>query len=151
MLSKDRIGALFMLAFSLGYGLMATRIPLLPFQRNQAFTAQTMPEALAILGIALSLALLLKPGRAEGQEIRGFRWREAALICALMVAYGFLLRPGGFILATIAFLFAAMWLLGERRWLVLIGASVPIVIGFWALMTQGLDVFIEPFPEFMRG
>ena len=52
MLSKDRIGALFMLAFSLGYGLMATRIALLPFQRSQAFTAQTMPEALAILGIA---------------------------------------------------------------------------------------------------
>ena len=151
MLSRDRIGALLMLAFSLGYGLMATQIPLLPFQRNQAFTAQTMPEALAILGIALSLALLLKPGGGERQEIRGFRWKEAAFVCGLMVAYGFLLRPGGFIIATIAFLFAAMWVLGERRWLVLLGASVPVVIGFWALMTQGLDVFIEPFPEFVGG
>lgn len=42
------------------------------------------------------------------------------------------------------------WVMGERRWLVLIGASIPVVIGFWLLMTQGLDVFVEPLPEFLR-
>jgi hypothetical protein len=25
-----------------------------------------------------------------------------------------------------------------------------VVVGFWLLMTQGLDVFVEPLPEFLR-
>jgi hypothetical protein len=41
MLTKDRIGALLMLAFSAAYGALSVRIPLLPFQEAAAFTART--------------------------------------------------------------------------------------------------------------
>ena len=60
------------------------------------------------------------------------------------------MRPLGFILSTSLFLMLGYALLGERNPLRLILAAVPLVVGFWFLMTQGLDVFIEPFPAFMR-
>lgn len=148
-MSRDRIGALCMLAFSIAYGVFSQQIPLLPFQRNQAFTAQTMPEALAILGIVLSLILLIRPGSDARIDVTGYNWGRAAALCVLMVLYGFGVRPAGFIVATILFLAAGFWVLGERRPTVLLGVSVPIVVGFWALMTQGLDVFIEPLPAFL--
>ena len=33
----------------------------------------------------------------------------------------------------------------------LLAVAVPLVVAFWVLMTQGLDVFIEPLPFFLRG
>jgi putative tricarboxylic transport membrane protein len=151
MLSKDRIGALFLLAFSLAYGALTFRIPLLPFQAGAAFTAKTMPEALAVLGTLLSLALLVKPSSHGRPEVAGFHWRRAALFCLIMVVYGLTVRPLGFLVSTSLFLMAGFMILGERRPLVILGASVPIVVLFWALMTQVLDVFVAPWPEFLSG
>lgn len=149
MLNRDRIGALFLLTFSLAYGALTFRIPLLPFQAQAAFTARTMPEALAVLGAGLSLLLLLKPGDGR-TDIEGFQWGRGALLCALMVLYGLAVRPFGFLISTSAFLAASMLVLKERRLSVLLGASIPVVVLFWLLMTQVLDVFIEPWPQLMR-
>ena len=151
MITRDRIGALLLLAFSLGYWALSTQIPLLPFQAQAAFTAKTMPEALSVLGVVLSLALLLKPGDGSKPEVAGFNWRRAALICALMVAYGFSVRPGGFLISTTLFLAIGFVILGERRLWVIAVSSVPVVVFFWVLMTQLLGVFIEPWPEFLTG
>ena len=48
------------------------------------------------------------------------------------------------------FLMIGFWLLDERKPTHLLLASVPIVVLFWVLMTQGLDVFIES-PILKRG
>ena len=146
VMNRDRVGALILLVFSLVYGFYAFDIPLLPIQRRAAFTAQTMPIVLSVLGAGLSLALLLKPG--EGRfEAPGFRWGLGAAICGLMVLYGLTVRPLGFIVSTSAFLVACMLVLGERRWLLIVGASVPIVVAFWALMALVLDVYVAPWPK----
>ncbi len=147
MLNRDRIGALLMLAFSAAYGVLAFEIPLLAFQRNAAFTAQTLPFVLSILGIGLSLALLIKPGDGA-PDMRGFKWGLGALICVFMVIYGLTVRPMGFIPATTVFLIACMLSLGERRWLLILGASVPLVVAFWFLMAVVLDVYVAPWPKF---
>jgi putative tricarboxylic transport membrane protein len=146
VLNRDRIGALIMLTFSVGYGALAFQIPLLPFQRNSAFTAQTLPFALSVLGIALSLALLLKP--SDGRtDTTGFKWGLGAAICVVMVLYGLTVRPLGFLIATSAFLITCMLILGERRWLLILGASVPLVVAFWFLMAVVLDVYVAPWPS----
>ena len=145
-LNRDRIGALILLLFSVVYGVYAFDIPLLPIQRKAAFTAQTMPIVLSVIGAGLSLALLLKPGHG-GIEAPGFRWGLGAAICGFMVLYGLSVRPLGFIIATSVFLMANMLVLGERRWLLIVGASIPIVVGFWALMALVLDVYVAPWPK----
>ncbi|WP_029058277.1 tripartite tricarboxylate transporter TctB family protein [Stappia stellulata] len=166
MLTRDRIGALLMLAFSLGYGAMIFNIPLLPFQANQAFTARTLPQALSILGVVLSLALLLKPLRGTAREddkiwranmIRlltrvpglGFPLGKVLMLCVAMVFYGFTVRPLGFLLATTLFLVASMYVLGERRHVMAFSIAIGVTVFFWVLMTQFLDVYIAPLPTFL--
>ncbi len=139
-----------MLAFSLGYGVLSFRIPLLAFQAEAAFTARSMPQALALLGAVLSLILLIKPGSTAGPQVAGFRWGGVALLCVLMVLYGLSVRPAGFLISTSLFLMGGFVVLGERRIWLILAASVPMVVFFWVLMTQFLGVFIEPWPEFLR-
>ena len=166
MLTRDRLGALILLAFSIGYGVMIYDIPLLPFQANQAFTARTLPQALAILGIVLSLVLLFKPLSDDDRKTNA-RWRDAmahilrrvpgqtyplgrvATLCVVMTIYGLSVRPAGFIVATSLFLICGMYILGERRHVLILATSIGVVLFFWTLMTQFLGVYIAPFPEFL--
>ena len=150
-LSKDRLGGLLLLAFCITYAMLSRDIRLLPFQENAAFHARTMPEVLSVLGIGLSLIVIVFPGSNRRLDFGGYDWIRCLLFLALMSAYGLTIRPVGFILSTSLFLMIGFALLGERRPLMLILVSVPLVVAFWALMTLGLDVFIEPLPAFLGG
>ncbi|MFK7791269.1 MAG: tripartite tricarboxylate transporter TctB family protein [Devosiaceae bacterium] len=149
-MSRDRVGALLLLVFFVAYGYLSTKITLLPFQLNSAFHARTAPQFLTFAGIILAIFLLIKPGDDRPIDTSGMTFKRVGLLCALMVFYGLTVRSLGFILSTSIFLMGGFWVMGERRWLMLVGASVPVVIAFWVLMTQGLDVFVAPFPEFLR-
>ncbi len=150
LFSKDRIGGVLLLAFCIAYAVLSQRITLLPFQANVAFHARTMPEVLSVLGIGLSLLVIVFPGSDERPRFAGFNWTQGFLFLILMSAYGFTVRPLGFIVSTSAFLMIGFALLGERSAWKLVVVAVPVVVGFWFMMTQGLDVFIEPLPAFMR-
>lgn len=149
MLTNDRIGGLLLLCFSIAYGALTFEIPLLPFQANAAFTARTMPEALAVLGGLLSLYLIFKPSSNSKPEVAGFLWKRGLMICLLMVFYGLTVRPAGFLISTSLFLMLGFYVLGERRWYLLLGASIPVVLFFWTVMTQLLSVHIEAWPAFI--
>ena len=147
--TKDRIGALLLLAFSLVYGYLSQSIRLLPFQQNVAFHARTMPEILTVLAVVLALLLLLMPPSQDKLSLSGLKLGKGLFFLVLMSIYGLTLRPLGFIISTSLFLIIGYALLGERRPLPLLLASVPLVVVFWLLMTKGLDVFIEPWPNWL--
>ena len=149
MITNDRIGALLLLVFSVAYGALSFQIPLLPFQAQAAFTARTMPEALAVMGIVLSLILLIKPGPGATADVSGFRWKRAGLICLLMVLYGLTIRSGGFLISTSLFLIGCFLILGERRPILIVLSSLPVVVAFWLLMSRFLGVYVAPWPEFL--
>ena len=141
-MNRDRLAALLLLAFSLGYGWKAGDIRLLPFQAEGVMTAQTMPYALAAAGALISFLLLILPARdnAEAPPVsfywRGLDWKSAGWILLAVALYGGLIRPLGFIASTFAFLCACSIILGERRPLMLAAVHAPAVLGFWLLMTK---------------
>ncbi|MCF4097259.1 tripartite tricarboxylate transporter TctB family protein [Maritalea mediterranea] len=149
--TKRRIGAMLLLAFCIAYAMLAQRIPLLPFQADSAFHARTMPEILSILGIGLCLAMIVLPSPAEYVELKGKSWFTALAFLVLMSIYGLTIRPFGFVLASTMLLGVGYWLLGERKIWLLAVTSIPVAVAFWALMSIGLGVFIEPMPWFLRG
>jgi len=151
LFSKDRIGGLLLLVFCVCYAILSQQIVLLPIQAKSAFTARTLPEVLSVLGIVLSVLVIIFPGSNERPALAGFKWITAAIFLALMSAYGLSVRPLGFILSTSLFLMGGFALLGERSPLKLLAVALPLVVGFWLLMTQGLDVFIEPLTWFLKG
>ena len=148
MINNNRLGGLIFLVFCLAYGYLSTKITLLPFQQNAAFTAKTLPNVLTILGVVLSLVLIIKPGEESVPDLRSYLWKQGLLICVLMVAYGFFIRSMGFIPSTIVFLIAGFYILGERRWIMMIMTASILVVFFWVLMTQFLGVYITAWPEF---
>ncbi len=145
LLCRDRVGGLIFLIFCLTYGYQTTLIPLYPGDEYAPFTARTLPWMLTSAGVFFSLLLIVmaQPDEKSGATL-DFDWRLLITFILLMTAYGFGLTWVGFVLATSLFLLAGFWVLGERRKLVLFGASFPFVTAFWLLLTKGLDIYLEP-------
>jgi putative tricarboxylic transport membrane protein len=145
-MTRDRVSALFFLAFSVAYGLQAQEIRL-PVFAAEFFTAKTLPTALAVIGATISIMMLVLPQRGPSMrdtaaEWRGLAWWKIALLGVDMLVYGYILTRIGFIPATSLFLIVGFAILGERRWTVLLGASVPVVIVFWAILDQLLGIYL---------
>lgn len=150
LMNKEKVGALFFLILSIGYGILAFDIPLTFVGEDEVFTAQTLPIALAIAGTIISLLILILPStKQDGSDnisaaFRDLDWKRVGLLTVLMIFYGLTIRSLGFILSTSLFLIGGFRVLGERRIKILLLASVPIVLVFWFLMTRILGVYLDP-------
>lgn len=147
MLTKDRIAALLFLALCLAYGAMSFQIRLLPFAASEAFTPRTMPQALAIMGSVIAFLMLVLPGKGDQVAFRGWAgmaWVRVILLGVAMAFYAATLTVLGFVVSTSLFLIAGYLILGERRWKIVLGASVPVVLVFWFILARLLDIYLEP-------
>ncbi|KGJ86511.1 tripartite tricarboxylate transporter TctB family protein [Colwellia psychrerythraea] len=151
-ISKNVIGALIFFIFSVCYGYYAGQIPLYPGEEYDVFTSQSMPKLYALLGIIVSsLAIVMSVindirstnnSAADASSFDKESWIKVASLIALMIYYGATLEQFGFILSTISFLVFGFLILGERSIKNLFLASVPVVIVFWAIMTQLLGIYL---------
>ncbi|MDN3682569.1 tripartite tricarboxylate transporter TctB family protein [Vibrio tapetis subsp. quintayensis] len=145
LLCRDRVGAILFLLVCFVYGYQTAQIPLFPGDEYEPFTARTLPFILTAIGIFLSLAMIVTAKTDEQSgAIMDFNWKLLFGFLALMAVYGVGLTYIGFVLATSFFLLAGFYILGERRKSVLFGASFPFVIAFYLLLTQVLEVYLEP-------
>ena len=149
-MAREKVGALVMLLFSIAYGLLATQITLTFLAQQETFTSRTMPYALSAIGILLSLMILILPTadesgkRSLAKETAGMDWKTAILLVALMFGYGLTMKWLGFILASIFFLLVGFWILGERRWKLMVLTAIPLVLVLWGIMSMLLGVYIAP-------
>lgn len=150
-LTKDHIGGLFFLLISVAYGYYAGEIPLLPGDEYEPFHAQTVPNALAIIGGVLSVALLLGASKSSSKlSLNGYDFALVAKLLVLVVVFGIALEWVGFLIGTILFLVGGYWMLGERRPKTLLLASVPFAVGIWFVLTQLLDIYLAPGQLFLQ-
>jgi len=157
-ISKDKIGALIFFIFSVCYGYYAYQIPFYPGEEYEVFTSQTMPKLYAFLAIGVSVLAVISSlisdfsNRNQEKEINNTGvvnetfnrkgWMQVVSLIALMIYYGTTLEILGFITSTISFLVIGYLILGERNIKRLFLASVPVVIVFWAIMTQLLGIYL---------
>ncbi|MBU2511379.1 tripartite tricarboxylate transporter TctB family protein [bacterium] len=149
---REKVGALIFLIFSTAYGIVASRIPMMFYAEEGAFTPRTMPYALCACGIVVSLAMLILPTVSEDEEkdhslagaFKGLEWKQVGQLAVVMILYGLTLKVVGFLVSTFVFLMAGFWILGERRIKVLLLVSIPLVVGFWLIMTKLLEVYLDP-------
>ncbi|MCO7201559.1 tripartite tricarboxylate transporter TctB family protein [Pseudoalteromonas sp. OANN1] len=153
MLNRELLGpVLFLILFSL-YAVSAWQIPIMPFEEYEAVNSATLPKVYALIGIVVCLlsiaATLFKgvsaPDTREGAEtISKATIAQCAALIVLMLIYSSVLEELGFIVSTILFLGCGFLIMGERRKQILLLASVPVVIVFWAIMTQLLGIYLVP-------
>ncbi|MFD2177934.1 tripartite tricarboxylate transporter TctB family protein [Veronia pacifica] len=144
--NKDHIGGLIFLVLSVTYGYYAQRIPMLPGDEFEPFHAQTLPIALSYLGGILGICMLVTSKGSAGNKfnIAGLDFLLVAKLLANIVLFAVALEWIGFTLATILFLVAGYWLLGERNIKTLLIASVPFAVGIWFMLAKLLDIYLAP-------
>jgi putative tricarboxylic transport membrane protein len=144
-LTKERIGALFFLVLSIGYGYYAGEIRLYPGDELDPMTARTLPYFLAAMGVVFSLILLVSAKQEDhGASIAGLNWKPVIALMLLTLGYGFSLDWLGFLISTTLFLIAGFRILGEKRIKVLLLVAVPFVFIFWFGLTQLLEIYLAP-------
>jgi len=149
-MAREKVGALLILLFSVAYGLLAGKIPLSFLSQQEVFTARTMPYALAVAGIFLSLAIIVLPTvdpegkKSLAEETKGMDWSTAILLVVIMLVFGLIMKWLGFILSSILFLLGGFWILGERRIKRMVISAVFLVVAFWFIMSVVLGVYIAP-------
>ena len=144
---RDSMAAILLLIVFAAYGQQALQIEMFPGQELEPFKPRTMPVALAAAGILLCIIHILQTFRDSSVEVAvwgGYDWRRAGILCVVMLGYGFAFTPLGFIVATTLFLLAGFLTLGERRITLLIILPLIFTLGFWALMTQALGLYLAP-------
>ncbi len=155
----DKWIAILFLLLCLIYGYTAFTYELLPFERNMSFLPNTMPMTLSVLGGILALVLIFAPetapddgevlGNIEVSKLRQYKLGQAIVLLLAMVAYALALRPIGFMASTVLFLAGGSFILGERRYLIMIPIAVTGAFGIWYLVQEMLGIFLRPWPWFI--
>ena len=160
-MALDRWIALVLLGICLIYGYAAWFTmddALAPFMRRNPIWPSTFPKVLSVLAIVAALVILLgiekseqKIGDIDYRRLGDYKIGQALMLLGLMVAYALLLRPAGFLFSTVGFLVGGSFILGERRWIMMLlvsGIATGIV---WYLVQVVLGIFLRPLPGFRVG
>ncbi len=160
-MALDRWIALVLLGICLSYGYAAWFTmddSLAPFMRRNPIWPSTFPKVLSVLGIIASLIILLgvekttpKEAEIDYRRLTEYRLGQALMLLALMVVYALCLRPVGFLISTTAFLMLGSFILGERKWLVMIPVSLIATLGVWYLVQEVLGIYMRPLPTIFGG
>lgn len=160
-MALDRWIALILLGVCLIYGYTAwftMDAQLAPFMRNNPIWPSTFPKVLSVLGILLSLIILLglekseiKIGDIDYRSLGDYHLGQALLMLGLMVVYALSLRPIGFLIATSGFLIIGSFVLGERKWHIMVPVAVVATVFVWYLVQQILGIYMRPLPGFLGG
>ncbi|WP_022851517.1 tripartite tricarboxylate transporter TctB family protein [Limisalsivibrio acetivorans] len=149
-MTREKLGGLVMLIFSIAYGIQAFRLPLSFLAQQESFNSRTMPLALAVAGIVFSLAILILPtvdpdGKPTlGQVTKGMEFKKTGLLIVSMIIYGLIMKWIGFLISSAIFLMAGFYILGERRIKIMLLGAIPLVIVLWIIMSLLLGVYIAP-------
>ena len=130
MLNLEKIIALLILIICIVYAytsFVIMQANLLPFELNMTVLPNSLPKVISIFGIVISLFLILKKdediekdedqSKIDLKNVLNFYYGKALSIIFLMILYTLCLRPVGFILSSILFLFFSSFILGEIKFI----------------------------------
>jgi len=158
-MTLDRWIALILLGICIIYGYTAwftMDASLAPFMRRNPIWPSSFPKVLSVLGILACLIILSglekggeKIGEIDHRRLGDYFYGQALLLLGLMVLYALCLRPVGFLVSTSAFVIMGSFLLGERKWHIMIPVAFVATGSVWYLVQEVLGIFLRPLPAFM--
>ncbi|MDA5095556.1 tripartite tricarboxylate transporter TctB family protein [Aliiroseovarius sp. KMU-50] len=160
-MALDRWISLILLGVCLVYGYTAwftMDAGLAPFMKRNPIWPSTFPKLLSVLGIIASTIILLgiekgspKEADIDYRRLGEYHLGQALGLLALMIAYALCLRPLGFLISTSAFLILGSYILGERKWLVMLPVSLGASGVVWYLVQEVLGIYMRPLPGIFGG
>ena len=160
-MALDRWMALVLLGVCLAYGYAAwftMDSNLAPFMKRNPIWPSTFPKVLSVLGTIATFVILLGFEKAEPKQadidyhrLTEYHLGQALLLLGLMIVYALCLRPMGFLISTSAFLVLGSYILGERKWLVMLPVAFVATAFVWYLVQEVLGIYMRPLPGFLGG
>ncbi|MDE0522899.1 MAG: tripartite tricarboxylate transporter TctB family protein [Boseongicola sp.] len=160
-MALDRWLALVLLGICLAYGYAAwftMDAGLAPFMKRNPIWPSTFPKVLSVLGIIAASVILLGIEKAEPKaadidyrRLGEYNLGQALLLLALMVAYALCLRPLGFLISTSALLILGSFILGERKWHIMLPVALIAAVSVWYLVQVVLGIYMRPLPGILGG
>jgi len=147
---KNRIGAIFFLAFSSFYFYNVFNIKKMPGAQFEVMTASSFPFYLGLGGIIISLLILVLTFVNKDEDVLSMSYlktldfKSTLMFVAAMIFYGFTIRTLGFVIATIIFLLIGFIILKERNLKRILLISVGVSVGFYLILNNLLGVYIDP-------
>lgn len=134
---------------------------LAPIMRRNPIWPSTFPKVLAALGMIFAISVILNLEKEETKDpsameinymrLTDYNLGQALGLLILMVVYAFALRPVGFLASTFIFLVAGSYILGERKWILMVSVSALAAGVVWYLVEQVLGIFLRPLPMFLTA
>lgn len=162
MLNLEKFLALIILIICILYAytsFITMQANLLPFEKNMTVLPNSLPKVISIFGIIISTFLILKKEEHDSEEnvssinlknVFNFYYGKALSIILLMIIYTLCLRPVGFILSSVLFLFLASFILGERSFIKLTIICLSGTSIIWLLLEKVLGIYMRPFPYILQ-
>jgi len=162
-MALDRWIALILLGICLAYGYAAWFTmdgSLAPFMKRNPIWPSTFPKVLSVLGIVATTIILLgfeknasesKEADIDYRRLGDYFLGQALMLLALMVIYALCLRPLGFLISTSGFLILGSFILGERKWQIMLPVALIATFVVWYLVQQVLGIYMRPLPGFLGG
>ncbi len=163
MLTLEKIIALIILIICIVYAytsFVTMQANLLPFELNMTVLPNSLPKVISIFGIVISLFLIIKNdddsqkdedhSKINLNNVLNFYYGKALSIIFLMILYTLCLRPVGFILSSILFLFFSSFILGERKFIKLTIICIFGTTIIWLLLEKVLGIYMRPFPSIIQ-
>ena len=160
-MALDRWIALILVGICLAYGYTAwftMDASLAPFMQNNPIWPSTFPKVLSILGLVASCIILFNLEKSEDvvgeidyRRLHEYKLGQAVMLLVLMAVYALCLRPLGFIGSTMAFLTLGAFILGERKWHMMLIVAFIATFVVWYLVSQVLGIYMRPLPGFIGG
>ena len=121
----------------------------MPGSQFEIMTAQTFPFYIGIAGILVSIVLLIisfiekEKVVLSLQYIKSLDLKTTFYFIIAMLVYGFIMKPLGFMIATIIFLAVGFLILKEKNIKKILLISMGVSIGFYLLLNNALGVYID--------
>ena len=109
------------------------------------------PAVLGGLLAVLGLIVLLKALTLDGPRVAAFHFRPLVLVSASVVAYGYLMKPGGLAVATAAAVVIGALAGHEFKWKEVAVVSLVLVLFSWLVFVKGLTLPFPMCPAFVEN
>ena len=132
------------LLYTLTYHFSGYEIEKIPHDMGPTFLPRLLLGALAVESIVLILLAVVKKGTSDGDPVKLkpiFQWRPMIMLCSFLL-YIYLTTLFGFIVATIAFMLLAFFLLGVRSVRILFLVPPIITYATYLLFGKLLNIYL---------
>jgi len=109
------------------------------------------PAVLGGLLFLLGAVVLLQSLAFDGPKIAAFHFKPLFFVCVSVLAYGYLMQPGGLAVATAAAVIIGAKAGDEFKWKEVLVLALVLVLFSWLVFVKGLTLPFPMCPSFIEN